>query len=307
MNKLPMLIQREFWEHRNTFMVVPFLTTVFLMLMMVVLFAVSLSDLVDVNVDINVDGEGDRGAVVFTDNAVAYVLDELNDMSERSREQRLNDGLQALSAPLVAILWFVIFFYLLASLYDDRRDRSILFWKSLPVSDAMTVISKLITGVLIVPFVYFLGIAALQLTAIILLTLGAIGTDYPIWDTLWGPASLFGNWFTYIGAVFFYSLWALPFFGWLAAVSSFAKSVPLVWAMGIPFAISIAERIFTSQSAVADWMGNHVIPVRFLRHVTMNETDMSRQFLSLEMLSAVVVGVALVFLAIWLRGRADEI
>src|SRR3546814_20822192 len=47
---------------------------------------------------------------------------------------------------LVVVLGFVVFFYCLGALYDDRRDRSILFWKSLPVSDASTVLSKVFSA-----------------------------------------------------------------------------------------------------------------------------------------------------------------
>ena len=51
------------------------------------------------------------------------------------------------------VLSFKLFFYLLGALYEDRKDRSILFWKSLPVSDTATVLSKVVTAILVMPVV----------------------------------------------------------------------------------------------------------------------------------------------------------
>ncbi|MBT4160093.1 MAG: hypothetical protein HOC70_13960 [Gammaproteobacteria bacterium] len=308
MNKLPILIKREFWENRNTFVVVPMLTTGFFLLMMLFVFTASTTDFISMTIDLDEDEQHQLAQEAgYSDDVVAYVLEELDNMSELRREEHLNKGLQAMSAPLVMILWFVIFFYLLSCLYDDRRDRSILFWKSLPVSDGLTIASKLLTALLVVPLVYLVGIAVLQLSGLVLLTFGSFGTEISAWETVWAPANIFSNWFRYLAAVIFYSFWALPFFGWLLAISSFAKSVPLVWAMGLPFALTIAERIFTSQSTIGNWMGNHTIPIRFLSREHFSLSDLQYMIFSLEMLSAIVVGGGLVFLAIWLRGRADEI
>lgn len=308
MNKLPILIRRECWENRNTFFVLPIITTGFFLLMMLFVFTASTSDLIDMAVELDHDEEHqmieDR---MYTDDVVAYILHSLDSMGELRREDRLNSALQMMSVPLVVILWFVIFIYLLDSLYRDRKDRSILFWKSLPVSDTLTILSKLLTGLLVVPLIYLAGVAVLQLFGLIMLTLGTLGTEISAWEVLWAPADVFANWFRYIAAVVFYSVWALPFFGWLLAVSAFAKSVPLVWALGVPLAVSITERIFTGQTSLSDWISNHTIPVRFLSSEHFSFSAIPDQVFSLQMLSAIVVGGALVSLAIFLRGRADEI
>ena len=85
------------------------------------------------------------------------------------------------------------------------------------------------------------------------------------------------------------------------------KSVPLVWAVGLPFAVSIAERIFTGQTGLSRWIGQHTVPVSFIdEHQSVSEV-IKEQLFTLNMLSAIVVGAALIALAIWLRGKADEI
>lgn len=50
----------------------------------------------------------------------------------------------------------VAFGYLLSALYEERKDRSILFWKSLPVSDFQVVLSKALMGLMVIPGLYFL-------------------------------------------------------------------------------------------------------------------------------------------------------
>jgi ABC-2 type transport system permease protein len=201
----------------------------------------------------------------------------------------------------------VMFLYLLNTLYEDRRDRSILFWKSMPVSDSMTVLSKLVTGLWLVPLVYLIGVAVLQLAAMVMLSLATLGTEISMWEAVWGPASIFSNWIQYLGVLLFYSVWALPFFSWLIAVSAYAKSVPLVWALGVPAALTIVERIVADQSLLANWMRDHMVPIRFLNQDESVTDNIWNLLLSLQMVSAVVVGGVLIFIAIWLRGKADEI
>lgn len=308
MNQLPVLIRREFWEHRNTFLVLPAITTGFFLLMMLVILLASGTDLVEINVDI--DGAQDKE--FFNNSMVAgdvykFAVYQLDARPTEDRAWYINSGLQAMGAPLMVILWFVMFFYLLNTLYDDRRDRSILFWKSMPVSDSMTVISKLVTGLWLVPLVYLSGVALLQLVGMLMLSLATMGTEISMWETVWAPASIFSNWIQYLGVLLFYSFWALPFFAWLIAVSAYAKSVPLVWAMGVPIALMIIEAIVSNQSLVANWMKDHMVPIRFLNQDQSVTDNIWNLLLSLQMVSAVVVGGALIFIAIWLRGKADEI
>ena len=307
MNQLPILIKREFWEHRNTFLMLPLITTGFFLLMMLFVFMAASTSLVNT---IDIDNDEDQEWIqedFSTDDVFERILLRLDSVAIEDRVQFMHAGLSSMSAPLLIILWFVMFFYLLNSLYEDRKDRSILFWKSLPVSDVMTILSKLGVALIAVPLVYLAGIALLQFSGLILLSLAAMGSDVAVWDTVWGPSNLLSEWFGYVGIMLFYSVWALPFYGWLLAVSAYVKSVPLVWALGVPFAFTIVERIFTGQSGLSRWIGQHTVPVSFIGENQSISETIQAQLFTLNMLSAIVVGAALVALAIWLRGKADEI
>jgi len=306
MKQLMVLVRREFWENRSIFLVLPAVITVFFLLVLLLGVISPSVDSMNVTIDVQSDEE-----IEFLDDllvsAYRYALVQLDARSMAERAMYINAALQSLSAPLLFSLWFVILFYLLGALYDDRRDHSVLFWKSLPVSDALTVASKLLTALVVVPLVYLVGVMLLQLSALVLVSISAAGTEISVVDTIWRPAAIFSTWLRNIGLLLFYGLWALPFFGWLLAVSAYAKSAPLAWAVGVPLAVRMVEVIITDQSRIGDWMQDHIIPISFLdQHRPIAENAFSHLF-SLQMLSALVVGGAFIYLAIWLRGKADEI
>src|SRR6202040_1767913 len=94
---------------------------------------------------------------------------------------------------LIVTAFIVGFFYCLDALYGERRDRSILFWKSLPVSDLTTVLSKAITPVVILPLVTFAITVVMQWIMLLVSTAVLLGSGVSV-TTLWAHASLFQTW-----------------------------------------------------------------------------------------------------------------
>jgi len=127
-------------------------------------------------------------------------------------------------------------------LNGERRDRSILFWKSLPVSDLTAVLSKACVPLLIVPVVIFPIAVVVQL--VMLLTgsavLAANGFDAGILWSHW-PMAKMSLALLYILAVI--TLWYAPIYGWLLLVSAWARRMTFLWAILTPLGISIVERI----------------------------------------------------------------
>ena len=145
------------------------------------------------------------------------------------------DGLMLTFGMIAAIvLFFVVFFYLLGSLYDDRRDRSILFWKSLPISDTSTVISKVIAALIIAPLisvaVVLVGYVALQIIASIWFLAHGLN---PL-TLLWTHADPFSLWLHLLAMIPVNAVWALPTVGWLLVWSAAVRSKPFLWAVVIP-------------------------------------------------------------------------
>lgn len=226
MNIFPTLIKREYWEHKGGFLWAPIAAGSIFLVFNLLMLAI-----------------GQVGANRSNIQLGAIKLNDVTSTMDARQLQMLGVGLDAtmlLVASLVMlVVGIVVFFYCLSSLYDERRDRSVLFWKSMPVSDTQTVLSKVTSALLLAPAI---GIAAGILTAIgfLLLVAGFMAVNgvnafgliashgSPVKMTLLLAAQLP-----------IYALWALPTVGWLMLCSAWARSKPFLWAVGVPVAVGI--------------------------------------------------------------------
>jgi ABC-2 type transport system permease protein len=134
-------------------------------------------------------------------------------------------------------------FYSLDALYGERRDRSILFWKSLPVSDLTTVVSKLAVPIAILPLLSFAILVATQFLMLLLSTVILAGSGVNV-GTLWREASFFHVSFVLLyHLVTVHGLWYVPLYGWMLMVSAWAPRAPFMWALLPPFVICGLEKI----------------------------------------------------------------
>jgi ABC-2 type transport system permease protein len=143
---------------------------------------------------------------------------------------------------LVLTGFIVVIFYCLDALYAERRDRSILFWKSLPVSDLTTVLAKAGIPLVVLPLIVFAITVALQLIMLVLSTAALLMSGGSV-ATLWRQLPLFQ-----LEAVLFYSLavitlWYAPIFAWLLLISAWARRTTFLWAILPPLAIALVEFI----------------------------------------------------------------
>ena len=132
------------------------------------------------------------------------------------------------------VLAFVVFFYALGCLYDDRRDRSILFWKSLPVSDSQMVLSKLAWALVLAPVLavaigLLIGLA-LWLISALTITVNGVPAAHAVF-TQSHPLRIIGG---VLACLPVYMAWALPTIGWLMFCSAAARSKPFLWAVLVP-------------------------------------------------------------------------
>jgi ABC-2 type transport system permease protein len=222
--RLGWLLRREFWEHKGAMFWTPAVVAGLLVLLMGGALGISLYHPgmhVGVFVGGNALNDGDvaaqlpPGTVPLAARAAAsvYIL---------------------AGAPLFAILAGVVFFYCLGALYDERRDRSILFWKSLPVSDGMTVLSKALTALVVAPLI---TMAIGTVASLVILVLGCIATGVHGMNLLPSIVTLPDLYLSPLRLVAMlpvYIVWALPTAGWLLLVSSWARSKPFLWAVGVP-------------------------------------------------------------------------
>jgi ABC-2 type transport system permease protein len=148
----------------------------------------------------------------------------------------------AAAIALLLTAQLVSLFYCLDALYGERRDRSILFWKSLPVSDATTVLGKLAVPMIVVPAVTFVVVMALQLVMMaigsaVMLSHGMDGT------AVWTRAPFFQGTLVLIYGLVTLAIWTAPVYAWAMLVSGVARRAPLLWAVFPPVALCIIERL----------------------------------------------------------------
>jgi ABC-2 type transport system permease protein len=217
------LVKREFWEHRGGFFWAPVITGgVFLLLNIMGI--------------ITAEVLGSSHGIHFGASGALHNVMADMDAGDLSKVGfALDLAMYSATGLLTVVLGFVVFFYCLGALYDDRRDRSILFWKSLPISDTSTVLSKIVSATVFAPIVavvvgIIVGILQLLMVAI---TLSFHGVN--VWQLLL-LAHPFRIMFNLIGYIPLYVLWALPSVGWLLLCSAWARNKPFLWAVALPVA-----------------------------------------------------------------------
>jgi ABC-2 type transport system permease protein len=142
-------------------------------------------------------------------------------------------------------------FYSLDALYGERRDRGILFWKSLPVSDLTTVLSKISIPLFILPLLSFAIAVVTQWIMLLLSTIILLGSGLSV-TTLWTQSSFFHvSWILFYHILTVHGLWYAPIYAWLLLISGWARRAPFLWAFLPPFVICGVEKIAFNTSHVA--------------------------------------------------------
>ena len=156
------------------------------------------------------------------------------------------------TALIMGAAFIVSIFYSLDALYGERRDRSILFWKSLPVSDLTAVLSKVSVPLLILPFLAF---AIVIVTTSIMLLMNAaalVGSSFTFAE-LWPRLALVQSGLGLLyHLVTVHILWYAPLYAWLFFISAWARRAPFLWAFLPPLVLAAFEKITFHTSYVSD-------------------------------------------------------
>lgn len=205
-------------------------------------------------------------------------------------------------------------FYALGALHGERRDRTILFWKSLPVSDLTAVGAKAVTALVILPLAATIAALAtvLLMLAAAAVVLSASGVDMGLLAARLHPAVMLAAIPYSMAAV---ALWYAPIVGWLMVVSGWAKRMTFVWAIAPPAAVCIFERLAFGTTHAWRFLLNR-LAAGFDLGFTAKEGQMVTSFDEFDPMAVVTnAGVwgGLLFLAaclalcVWLRRRRDPI
>lgn len=233
------LLRREVWENKGMVLWAP--AVVALIIITLVLGGLLLGH----NLTLNLDGQ----AVHLKQHLVEHMLQP---GAKQEFARAASEMYVAIGVPLYLELGVLVFFYCLAALYDDRRDRSLLFWKSLPVSDQMTVLSKVAVALLVTPVITMAAATVLSLAVILLVCTAAAFQGVHLFGALLSNGEFYLAPLRMFGLLPVYMLWALPTVGWLLLVSSWARSKVLLWAVGVPLGAGVLVT-WTSKIFALDW------------------------------------------------------
>ena len=230
-HKLRLLLRREFWEHKGGFLWAPIWAgaiSLGLTLMALLVGEVMMRKAI---------AHGDlqfNGQVMVNGLDIGALTSKMSAEDARQLAGGIDLSLLVSSSWPLIVLAFVVFFYCLGALYDERKDRSVLFWKSLPLSDAETVLSKAVSATVVAPALAIGAALLTMLGFLVVLSLFVVAHGGNPLRLLWGPANPFQMAAQLVAAIPVYALWSLPTVGWLLLCSAWARSKPFLWAIMIP-------------------------------------------------------------------------
>jgi ABC-2 type transport system permease protein len=272
------------------------------------------------------------------DNEMAFTLDAIRQFADVPADQKrlfVTGALFSVSTLFFQILILVLLFYLSSCLYDERKDRSILFWKSLPVSDTMTVASKVLTACLLAPALYLAAVIVTQVVVLLIASVYGLMAGINPLTEFWLPASLPKLWLVMALGLIIQGLWLLPIYAWLVFCSSWAPRVPILVAVAVPAVIALLQHAWSLLSSfsmpqlnvgmiILKRLGSGILPsnVGWQVESNGNNVDLSDVQFSEELFMSfsnslefllrpgmwIGIGIALALLAgsIWFRRRATD-
>lgn len=159
------------------------------------------------------------------------------------------------AALLMGTFLFVAMFYCVETLQRERRDRSILFWKSLPVSDVTTVLTKASIPFVVLPLICC-AIAFATQFIMLLVSSAILAVSGRSVAAYWDQVSLFrASWLLLYHVMTVHVLWGAPIYGWLLLVSAWARRAALLWAVLPPLATGTLEKLLFNTTYFAAFIG----------------------------------------------------
>jgi ABC-2 type transport system permease protein len=315
------LVKREFWEHRGSFLWAP---------------VVSAGIVVALTIMGIIAGEVFRSRAGAHINGVDFEqMRHAMDDGNLTKLGHILDAYMMSPAMLVAVVMFVVvLFYCVNALAEDRRDRSILFWKSLPISDRDTVLSKALCAGVLVPAIATVVSILAGIAMLIVLAVVATLHGFNVGQMLWSLPHPFRITFNLLASIPLYLVWALPSIGWLLMCSAWARNKTFLWAVMLPLGAGILVTWFNVMGMFdlragwfwrnivgrallgvfpGSWMPEHIANTmqQSARHdpeVLLNSLGVDySQLLTAPFLIGAVAGIAMIVVAIWLRRWRTEL
>jgi ABC-2 type transport system permease protein len=249
MNTMKWLMKREFWENKGGFFWAPIWVGGIMSFFIAIALFVGLAMGSKHGMHIN--------GVVVSDLSTVVTAQQKAEFADG-----LATGYMGTAMPLFLVLGFVVFFFCLGSLFDERKDRSVLFWKSLPISDSETVLSKIAMALVVAPLITTVVATITSVILMLLICIAAAISGVNIFGLVLSSPSTYLAPFQIAATIPVYVLWALPAVGWLMMVSAWANTKPFLWAVGVPVLTGTVLSMFNGMFDLninVGWFWQHIV------------------------------------------------
>ena len=240
---LKAMIVREIQEHKVAFVYAPFFVSFILCFVIASVYFGGTSIQTD---QFNFSTE-------YYDEEIRQAMQSVSSVS---RIDIVRTGLLVLGFPILLTVGFGLLAYSLSTFADERKDRSLIFWRSLPVSDLTTVLSKVFVVTLIVPLMVLPYIILLQLVAMTSASIFFATNDIVSFGWLWG-SYIITDWFRIIFSLWAQALWSLPLFLWLMLAGTYAAR-PVAGAIVPPVILIVLEGVIFKTNLVLEFIENRI-------------------------------------------------
>lgn len=322
MNSFIGLCRREWLEHRGGFLWAPASVAAVIVAAVVLVLMIGQLDMARVDLDLDLSEAAGSDVELRIEGEDTSILDLVDgwlanhEWTDEELSAHLSGLLRGVGEPFHYVYFIVLVFVLLGALHDDRKDRTVLFWKSMPVTDAETVLSKLVTAVWVAPAATIAMILAVQVFLLTAISgMAATQETLSIWR-IWANSGLFIGLIELLAGYLIQGLWALPLYGWLLFISAAANRLPFLWALLAPAALVALEALVGLTSAARNFIHDHLgfraLPRGHggedtLVHASTGLGDSIGLFATFELWAGIVVGCAFLAGAVHLRRTRNEI
>ena len=275
MQKLIIGLKREFWEHRKIVLGIPLLLSILIVL---------------ASIAVTVWGHDQPPAPQEMKDSIPFRFIQF----------------------YLGIAWLLGFYYLAQCLHADRKDKSILFWKSVPASETLNVLTKFLFGSLCIAAIS-LAIAWVTYIGLTVLGLGA-GVGLEDTDSIqYVERTIIGNrlFLWPLFSLFVATLWGAPIFSFLLMVSAFAKKSPFLLLIIPLVVISLIEQGIFGSAHLSGFLNAH-LPFAVLEVVEESESlaVAAQNYFALHgvgMVVGLLLSGLMIYCTVWCRNHRFEI
>jgi ABC-2 type transport system permease protein len=223
----------------------------------------------------------------------------------------IRSGLVVLGFPIAFVMIFAVLSYSLGTFFEERKDKSIIFWRSLPISDLKTVLSKVFIVVFVAPLIILPALIFLHVAALLTASIYFAVADIVPFTWIWNAYSIV-DWFRIIFSLWMQLLWSLPILAWLMLAGAYSRK-PIVAAI-LPLVGLIAlERVVfgsavflaTAIERIQPWSLMSSFPKQYEQLRVVEIADIPLLLATQEFWYGILISILLIGAIVYIRSRGE--